>query len=104
MIGIWTLGLITALPMFLNWHWADQGAPPAGVYSGVGTVTVMDTPASAQRPYAFVRGGDGNLWVNWWSGSQWAWADQGAPAEGVTVSTGVGVVTVKDSPASAQRP
>jgi hypothetical protein len=29
-------------------------------------LTMMDTPTSAQRPYVFVQGNDGNLWVNWW--------------------------------------
>ena len=88
------------------WHWADQGAPTASVTvsSGVGAVTVMDAPSSSQRPYAFVRSSDGHLWVNWWNGSQWAWANQGVPAAGVTVNPGVGVATVMDTPSSPQRP
>jgi hypothetical protein len=45
----------------------------------VGVITVMDSPTSAQRPYAFVQGSDGNLWVNWWNGSQWNWSNQGKP-------------------------
>jgi hypothetical protein len=86
------------------WHWADQGTPSGVSVSGpVGVLTVMDTPASAQRPYAFVRGSDGHLWVNWWDGSTWHWADQGTPS-GVSVSGPVGVLTVMDTPASAQRP
>jgi hypothetical protein len=49
------------------WQWTNQGTPPGtGVSSGVGVVTVMDAPNAAQRPYAFVRGSDGNLWMNWW--------------------------------------
>ncbi len=29
--------------------------------------------------HAFVRGDNGRLYVNWFNGNQWAWADQGAP-------------------------
>jgi len=32
------------------------------------------------RPYVFIEGSDGNLWVNWWSGSAWNWANQGQPS------------------------
>ena len=32
-----------------------------------------------QRIYAFVWGTNGHLFVNWWDGSHWAWADQGIP-------------------------
>ena len=63
----------------------------------------MDTPGAAQRPYAFVVGSDGHLWVNWWDGSQWQWAHQGVP-DGQLVSAGVGALTVMDTPGAAQRP
>jgi hypothetical protein len=50
-----------------QWHWFNQGKPAGGNITGaVGVLTVMDGPQAAQRPYAFVRGSDGNLWVNWW--------------------------------------
>jgi hypothetical protein len=65
-------------------------------------VSVQDSPSAAQRPYAFVRGGDGNLWVHWWTGRYWGWANQGSASGGVT--DGVGVTTVKDSPSASQRP
>ena len=73
---------------------------------GWGALTVMDTPGSAQRPYAFVVGSGGRLLVNWWDGSRWNWADQGFPggAGGKTVAARVGVLTVTDSGSSAQRP
>src|SRR5437899_10567486 len=78
---------------------------PSGhaVNGGVGVVTVMDTPSAAQRPYAFVEGSDNHLWVRWWDGTSWHWADEGTPP-GKTVKAGVGVVTVKDTPSAAQRP
>ena len=88
-----------------QWIWGDQGTPPGQTVAGrVGIVTVMDSPSAAQRPYVFVIGGDdGHLWLNWWNGSEWAWADQGIPP-GQTVIGGVGIVTVMDSPSAAQRP
>lgn len=33
------------------------------------------------RPYVFVKGSDGNLWLNWWSGKAWAWTNQGHPPD-----------------------
>ena len=68
-----------------------------------GALTVMDRPTSAQRPYAFITAVDGDLWVDWWSGSQWGWADQGKPA-GANIGAPVGVTTLMDTPSSAQRP
>ena len=92
-------------PTGLKWSWANQGKPAGVTISGpVGVLTMMDTPTSAQRPYAFVQGSDGNLWVNWWNGSVWSWANQGNPPGVATVSGPVGVLTVKDTPTSAERP
>ena len=68
-----------------------------------GVVTVKDTPTSAQRPYAYVPGGDGNLWVNWWDGSRWRWDNRGAPDQ-VRVSGPSGVVTVIETSTSVERP
>jgi hypothetical protein len=47
-----------------GWQWPDLGSPGDGqdIPSPVG-VTVVD----GCRPYAFVVGGDGHLWVHWWS-------------------------------------
>ena len=93
-----------------QWGWANQGNPPVPpgqtVIGGVGAITVMDSPSAAKRPYAFVIGSDGHLWLNWWNGSQWGWANQGNPPvpPGQTVIGGVGVVTVLDSPGAIQRP
>ena len=56
--------------------------------SSLGTITV-----DAGRPYAFVLGGDGNSWVDWWSGSAWAWANQGTPP-GVAITGPVGATAV----------
>jgi hypothetical protein len=49
-----------------EWYWTNMGKPQTANISGpLGTVTVMDTPTSTQRPHVFVRGNDGNLWVDW---------------------------------------
>jgi hypothetical protein len=102
--------------LWLNWwdgkafQWRNQGTPPGpGVSAAVGVVTVMDAPNAAQRPYAFVRGSDGHLWLNWWDGQAWQWGDQGMPhlvplPVDFGVSAGVGVLTVMDAPNAAQRP
>ena len=89
-----------------NWHWANQGAPQAGVTvaAGVGVITVMDSLASEQRPYACVIGSDGQLWLDWWNYTRWSWSSQGTPQSGVTVTAGVGVLSVMDTPTAAQRP
>jgi hypothetical protein len=34
---------------------------------------------NAARPYAFAEANDGNLWVNWWSGSAWGWSNLAKP-------------------------
>ena len=86
------------------WKWANQSKPAGVTISGpVGVLTMMDTPTSAQRPYVFVRGSDGNLWVNWWNGSVWSWANQGNPPGVATISGPVGVLTMMDTPTSADR-
>ena len=94
--------------------------PQTGLFvtAGVGVVTVMDAPNAPQRPYAFVigsdgRGGDGqHLWANWWNPAlgpitqptAWQWTDHGAQTSYLSVSGGVGAVTVMDNPNAAQKP
>jgi hypothetical protein len=60
--------------------------PP--IAQSVGAITV-----DGGRPYAFVKGSDGNLWVNWWSGSAWGWSNQGRPG-GVAIAQSMGAITV----------
>jgi hypothetical protein len=73
------------------WHWADQGLPPdTTVSSAPGVITYLE--AGTQRIYAFVRGANGHLHVNYRDGSAWHWADQGLPP-GTTVSSAPGVIT-----------
>jgi hypothetical protein len=87
-----------------NWTNLGMPSPRVTITGPVGVLTVMDTPTSPQRPYVFVQGSDGNLWVNWWDGAQWNWTNLGMPSLGVTISGLVGVLTVMDTPTSPQRP
>jgi hypothetical protein len=68
----WTRGQI-------GW-WPRVAAP-------MGAVTV-----DADRPYAFVTGQDGHLWMNWWSGTTWNWSNQGLPP-GVSIAASMGACT-----------
>jgi kumamolisin len=89
---------------YTKWVWSSLGTPPSvGIGEAVGVLTVMDSPGSAQRPYVFVRGSDGNLWVNWWDYTTWVWSSLGTPPS-VGIGNEIGVLTVMDSPSSAQRP
>ena len=88
-----------------NWNWADQGIPGGNAVPGApSAITVMDTPLSSQRPYAFVGGSDGHLWVNWWDGANWNWADQGIPGGNRKALGEPSAITVMDTPISSQRP
>ena len=40
-----------------QWHWSDQGGQ---IQLGISAVTYKN------NLYAFTRGTDGHLWVNWW--------------------------------------
>jgi hypothetical protein len=88
------------------WRWDDQGTPPGvGISGPIGVLTVMDTPTSPQRPYVFVQGSDDHLWVNYWTGSRWDWADQGRPSIRIgftrlfkRVFDSVGTLTVDQRP------
>jgi hypothetical protein len=69
------------------WHWADQGKPTTAPITGdPGAVTYVGSSAE-RRIYAFARGSDGHLYVDYYNGSGWHWADQGKPAAATVVST-----------------
>ena len=62
-----------------KWTWADQGTPAGTTLAGdPGVITYVDT-AGKQRIYAFGRGANGHLEVDYWDGTSWHWADQGTP-------------------------
>lgn len=87
-----------------QWRWRDQGVPPGPIVSfgfGIQAITYKDLN-QPQRIYAFVSGvttssfPGSHLYVNYWDGSQWRWADQGAPPGG-TVGSISGAVTFQDT-------
>ncbi len=63
-----------------QWKWIHQGTPPGTtmIYSPA-VITFLDTVADERRIYAFVRGADFHLYLNYWNGSQWKWVDRGTP-------------------------
>lgn len=89
-----------------EWNWAGLGAPPgAAVTNGVGVVAVQDHPGAAQRPYVFVLGTGGQLWLNWWTGARWRWDGLGTPdVAHPQNTTGVGVGLIQLAPENPQWP
>src|SRR5207245_1280397 len=73
-----------------QWQWADLGTPPGTTVaqglaiSKVPPAAITFYRARKQRIYVFVVGGNGHLYVKYWNGAKWTWADQGAPS-GTTV-------------------
>jgi hypothetical protein len=86
--GVFTGQSIGRAVVQLDPIFVKASAVPASISSAIGVINV-----DAGRPYAFVKGGDGNMWVNWWSGSAWGWANQGTPS-GVAIASPVGAITV----------
>jgi hypothetical protein len=65
-----------------TWRWADQGTPPGqGIGpAAIAVATYENSATYIHELYIFVQGYDDNhLWVNWWDGNTWRWADQGTP-------------------------
>jgi len=76
-----------------QWKWADHGLPQSAQGLSLGeAITYLDPATRTRRIYAFFRGGNGHLYVNYWNGSQWKWADQGLPP-GTTVGNGIMATT-----------
>ncbi|MEO3815475.1 hypothetical protein [Plantactinospora sp. B24E8] len=91
----------------VDWPWLDLGTPPpTKVADGIGVVSVRNGFGLPQRPYVFVLGVDGHLWLNWWNGGGWQWDDQGTPTDGTLLPYGarVGVVNLRLTPEGADWP
>ena len=87
----------------MNWKWDSMGKPPTANLRGLlGSVTVRDTPSSAQRGHVFVEGDDSQLWCLWSDTKNWNWLPMGKPATAKIVGS-LGAVAVMDTPTSAQR-
>jgi hypothetical protein len=86
--------------------WSDLGTPPtARVANAIGSVAIQDGWGAPQRPYTFVIGDDGHLWLNWWTGSRFTWDDRGAlPGTGWTTRVKVGVAVLRTTAGSPDFP
>jgi hypothetical protein len=73
------------------WHWADQGTPPGTTAVGKPDV-ITYSEGGTQKIYAFDAGANGHLYVSYWDGKAWHWADQGL-APGTTVASDPSVIT-----------
>ncbi|MCU1604366.1 MAG: hypothetical protein JWP46_831 [Modestobacter sp.] len=62
-----------------QWHWSDQGGQ---INTGISAITYDN------RMFAFTRGTNGHLWVNWWDRAAWHWTDQGGQ-----INTGISAIT-----------
>lgn len=71
-----------------QWHWADQGVPPNSWVSELGIGACTYNQAGIQKIYCFTAGlNDSSLYVNYWDGTAWHWANQGVPPNTVVAST-----------------
>jgi len=64
-----------------SWTWRDQGIPSGetGLSAAAGLSAIYD-PTSTNSILAFAVGSStGNLYVNYWNGSAWAWRNQAQP-------------------------
>jgi hypothetical protein len=74
------------------WEWDDHGKPGPSIEVGaIGAVTGRDLDPG--RPYGFVRGSDGHLWLRWWDGA-FHWHDSGTPPGGSVENGAVSAVMV----------
>jgi hypothetical protein len=73
---------------YCAWTPLHYGFPQLGLTSALGAITVDN-----RRPYVFVKGSDDNMWVNWWSGTAWNWANQGRPS-GINIAGAIGAITL----------
>jgi hypothetical protein len=48
----------------------------------MGAISVLTDTNRATVPTVFVTASDGNLWENFWDGTQSRWANQGQPSPG----------------------
>ena len=79
-----------------GWHWADQGMPPGTAVDNDPAVVTYKEGTQPRRVYAFVRGRDQRLYVNFWDGTRWLWADQGTPPGTTMADSTPAAVTFKD--------
>lgn len=78
-----------------SWRWANQGKPNVNLRGLPSVVTYKDNRIGKQRIYIFNLGDDENLYVNFWDGTRWQWANQGKARNARLISS-VRAVSYKD--------
>lgn len=73
-----------------GWAWQDHGLPPgsSGIYPTIQATTYFDRQIRKQRTYVFAVANQ-KLFVRYFNGSSWAWANQGKPSANVSGMVGV---------------
>lgn len=77
-----------------RWQWADQGTPGPQLEGTLTLAAISYEEGGIRKIYVFAAGADNHLYVNWWNGAQWQWADQGSP--GTPIVAGPAVVTYSE--------
>ncbi|TCB98395.1 hypothetical protein E0H26_08400 [Micromonospora zingiberis] len=77
--------------------WVDLGRPTGGWLTDASTAfgarsAVQVAPDA--RPYLFATGSDDNVWLRWWTGSQWEWRNMGSPPGHQLVPGTLGALSV----------
>jgi hypothetical protein len=67
-----------------HWNWANLQHPTAALVASEPSVSNYQV-GSTLHENVFVRGSDGNLYLDYWNGSNWNWANLGNPGSGVQV-------------------
>jgi hypothetical protein len=89
------------------WKWESHGRPAATTaVSRPGAITYLDE-AGKRWIHVFVQGSDGHLYMNYWNGTQWSWADQDLPRDQFNnplplLFSPQGAVTFRDDPGKQQ--
>jgi len=63
-----------------TWRWASQGKPPGVNYLNKHVSAITYTDNGTRMIYVFTLAAD-RLYVNYWDGHSWRWADQGRPSD-----------------------
>lgn len=87
-----------------QWSWSQEGAPDSGIKQPLGVMALknFDGSGDLRRPYVFVLGGNGNMWMRLRDGDSWKWSDLGAPDAGI--AEGLGAVYAQNSQAGVEQP
>ncbi len=79
-----------------NWRWANQGKPNGVDLTGNPSAITYKDQSGRQRIYVFVPGENGRLYVNYWDGFRWRWADQGRPGSISVSHFPISAITYED--------